>query len=68
MIVTGAFTGPIEGESPMGTVKRFSSAKADTEMSVTNMMKMSFLKEYSPLAISHHAAIREMRLSVDSPW
>ncbi len=43
MIVTGAFAGPVAGESPMGTENRFSSATADTEMSVTIMMKNSFL-------------------------
>jgi len=53
MIVTGAFKGPVEGESPMGTEKRFSSAKADTEMSAMIIMKISFLMYRSPLVRSH---------------
>jgi hypothetical protein len=44
MIVTGAFAGPVAGESPTGTENRFSSATADIEMSVTIMMKRIFLK------------------------
>ena len=64
MIVTGAFIGPVEGESPIGTEKRFSSAKADAEMSVTSMMKISFLMECSPLAWPPRLAIQRQRLFV----
>lgn len=56
MIVTGAFAGPVAGESPMGTENRFSSAKADTEMSVTIMMKISFLIFYIALLSHCHVA------------
>lgn len=52
MIVTGAFIGPVEGESPRTTEKRFSSAKADTEMSATIMMQLSFFMCRTPAMFS----------------
>jgi hypothetical protein len=57
MIVIGEFAGPVAGESPMGTENRFSSAKTDTDMSVTIMMKKSFLISSSPLASSRRLVI-----------
>ena len=57
MIVTGAFIGPVAGESPMGMEKRLSSAKADAEMSVTIMMQMIFLMYCSPLSLVPRPAI-----------
>jgi hypothetical protein len=42
MIVTGAFTGPVIGESPIGTVNLFSSAEAMQVMTIHTRIKNVF--------------------------
>jgi hypothetical protein len=59
MIVTGAFTGPVAGESPIGMVNRCSSAAAEkTTREHMIMLKNSLFMDGPPFGFSNHQPVR----------